>query len=78
MESIRQEVQSRFLFPTPVDLPNPRIKTVSLVPPELEVNSLQLYHLGSPPLRMAALKTQEIRSVDEEKRENTCALLVRM
>ena len=35
-------------FPTPENLPNQGIKLASLAPPELQVDSLPVYHLGSP------------------------------
>ena len=40
MEFSRQEYWSGLSFPTPVDLPNPEIKTVSLVSPALQTDSL--------------------------------------
>ena len=43
MEFSRQEYRSGLPFPTPRDLPNPGIE-----PCLLQMNSLPLYHLGSP------------------------------
>ena len=43
----QQEFWSGVPFPTPEDLPNPGIELTSLAPPELQVDSLPLYHLGS-------------------------------
>ena len=44
----RQEYQKVLPFPTPGDLPNPGIKPVSLASPAWQVDSLPLFHLGSP------------------------------
>ena len=41
MEFSRQEFWSGLIFPTPGDLPNPGIKTVSLGSPELQANSFR-------------------------------------
>ena len=41
----RQEYWSGFLFPSPVDLPDPGIKPTS---PAWQVDSLPLSHQGSP------------------------------
>ena len=41
MEFFRQDYWSRLPFPTPGDLPNPGIKTVSLGSPELQANSFR-------------------------------------
>ena len=43
----RQKYWSGLAFPTPGDLPNPRIKPASLVPPTLQADSLQLSQLGT-------------------------------
>ena len=43
----RQEYWNGLLFPPPGDLLDPEIKPVS---PALQVDSLSLGHLGSPPL----------------------------
>ena len=45
--SFQARILSELPFPTPEDLPNPGIELTSLAPPELQVDSLQLYHLGS-------------------------------
>ena len=42
----RQEYWSGLPFPTPGDLPNPGIKPVSPLSPELQANSLPLSHQG--------------------------------
>ena len=44
----RQEYWSGLPCPSPGNLPNPRIKPMSPVSPELLVDSLSLSHLGSP------------------------------
>ena len=43
----RQEYWGRLPFPSPGDLPNPRIKPASLVSPALQADSLPVYHLES-------------------------------
>ena len=48
MEFSRQEYWSRLPFPTPGDLPDPRIKPASLESRALVGDSLPLNHLGSP------------------------------
>ena len=51
MEFSKQEHWSGLPFPTPGDLPNPRIDSpslASLVSPALAADSLPLSHLGSP------------------------------
>ena len=45
MEFSRQEYWSGLPFPSPGDLPDPEIKPAS---PSLQVDPLQLSHLGSP------------------------------
>ena len=54
----QQEFWSRVPFPTPEDLPNPGIELTSLAPPELQVDSLQLYHLGSAILLISWFKLE--------------------
>ena len=41
MEFSRQEFWSGLIFPTPGDLPNPGVKTVSLGSPALQANSFR-------------------------------------
>ena len=43
----RQEHWSRLLFPSPGDLPDPRIKPMSPAAPAWQADSLSLCHLGS-------------------------------
>ena len=45
----RQEYWSGLSFPPPGDLPDSGIEPVPLESPTLQVNSLPLGHLGSPP-----------------------------
>ena len=47
MEFSRQEYWNRMPFPTPGDLPDPEMETVSLAPPALHMDSLPLCHLRS-------------------------------
>ena len=47
----RQEYWSGLLFPSPGDLPNPGIKTVSPVSPTLQDDSFLLSHQGNPWLK---------------------------
>ena len=49
MEFSRQEYCSGLPFPSPGDLPQPEIKPVSLVSPELADDSLPIEPLGKPP-----------------------------
>ena len=48
MEFSRQKYWRRLPFPTPEDLPQPRLKPASPVSPALEMDSLPLCYLGSP------------------------------
>ena len=47
MEFSKQEYLSGLAFPTSGDLPNPKVKPVSLAPPALQADYLPLGHLGS-------------------------------
>ena len=49
MESSRKEYWSGLPFPTSGNLPNPGVEPASSVSP-VQVNSLAMSHLGSPPL----------------------------
>ena len=44
----RQKFWSGLLFPTPGDLPDPEIKSMSCPSPKLQADSLPVSHLGSP------------------------------
>ena len=48
MEFSRQKYWSGLPFPSPGDLPSPKIEPPSLVSPTLAVDSLPLGHLGGP------------------------------
>ena len=58
MEFFRQEYWSGLPFPTPEDLPNPRIEPQSLASPALAGRFLPLYHLGSSSWRLETFKLQ--------------------
>ena len=66
MEFSRQEYWSGLPFPSAGDLPDPGIESAS---PALQVDSLQLSHLGRPSIGMATVKTtttkQKIPTVSE-------------
>ena len=52
----RQEYWSRFPFPSPEDLPDPRIELTSSMSPAWQADSLLLSHQGSPPSVGMAIK----------------------
>ena len=56
----REEYDSGLPFPSPGDLPNPGIKTVSSVSPAWQADSLPLSHLGSPEILMTTSQSSFI------------------
>ena len=57
---------SGFPFPTPGNLPNPGIKSTSLMSPALQVDSLPPSHLGSPNNQQKTMIQQNWDNIVEE------------
>ena len=75
----RQEYGAELPFPPPGDLPNPRIETASPVCPVSQADSLQLSHLGSPPVvtkhSLKTLRPQHVQGSLSDHWQQPLALL---